>query len=354
MGELPAVPLKDLLRDPTDDLSTERALRRMVAARLAERRSPQRFLPAFAMFSALAVLLVSALFVALRREEAAIEAGAPGLARDVLLLANGEEPSVLAPATHHFAEGSTVVVAPDASLRVLDNRPAETIFLLEHGGAAFGVASSRSRRWTVECGLASVEVLASRFTIAREAETLEVAVEDGMVLVRGERVPDRVQRLTQGMRLTIAPPREETVLNARVLAALQPRDRKVGQPEPKREPESATSPERVPREDEPSRPRVDATPAASELLDRADRARVRGDFDEAAALLQRIIDEHASDPSAALAAFMLGRVELENLGHPQRAMRAFERALSLGLPLPLVEAARAHLADARAQARARQ
>src|SRR5262249_38807117 len=66
--------------------------------------------------------------------------------------------------------------------------------------------------------------------------------------------------------------------------------------------------------------------------------------------LTRIVDEHVGDPRAALAAFTLGKLELDTLGQPARAAQLFTRALSLGLGASLVEDARARIVEAYARA----
>src|SRR5262245_17534518 len=101
MTELPAR-IKDVLRDPTDDLSTERALRRMLAARLAAQRS-QRSQRARLLYLGTAVLVIGGLYAVLRRPpEREVEAPAPAVAPTLppaaraLALADGAEPSLFA------------------------------------------------------------------------------------------------------------------------------------------------------------------------------------------------------------------------------------------------------------------
>ena len=79
-------------------------------------------------------------------------------------------------------------------------------------------------------------------------------------------------------------------------------------------------------------------------------ARLSGHPAEAVAPLERILGELSSDPQAPLAAFTLGRIELDALSHPAEARAAFERALALGVPAGLREDARARLVEACARA----
>ncbi len=62
--------------------------------------------------------------------------------------------------------------------------------------------------------------------------------------------------------------------------------------------------------------------------------------------LERILADFASDAQAPLAAFALGRLELDSLGRAGAAAVAFRRALELGIPSSLREDVRARLVEA--------
>ena len=62
--------------------------------------------------------------------------------------------------------------------------------------------------------------------------------------------------------------------------------------------------------------------------------------------LQRILSEFAGNAQAPLAAFALGRLELDSLGHARAAVSAFRKALSLGTPRGLREDVLARLVEA--------
>jgi transmembrane sensor len=87
-------------------------------------------------------------------------------------------------------------------------------------------------------------------------------------------------------------------------------------------------------------------PAAALYAD-ADRARRSGHAAEAAELLEKAVSAESSGHRAALAAFTLGRLYLEELGKPAAATRAFERSLHAGPPRGLEEDVRARLVEAR-------
>jgi transmembrane sensor len=86
--------------------------------------------------------------------------------------------------------------------------------------------------------------------------------------------------------------------------------------------------------------------SVADLLALADVARLSGHPREAVAPLERILSRFASDPQAPLAAFALGRLELDALDQPRKAAAALERALALGVPRSLKEDVRARLVEA--------
>jgi hypothetical protein len=90
--------------------------------------------------------------------------------------------------------------------------------------------------------------------------------------------------------------------------------------------------------------------AVGDLLVLADVARLSGHPREAVNPLERVVQKHAGDSRAPLAAFMLGRVQLDSLGAPAAGARAFERAIALGLPGGLAEDAYAGVVESRARA----
>jgi hypothetical protein len=90
--------------------------------------------------------------------------------------------------------------------------------------------------------------------------------------------------------------------------------------------------------------------SVEDLFALADVARLSGHSPEAAPPLERILDEHASDPRAPLAALTLGRIQLRSLGAPAAAVRSVRRALALGVPAGLTEDAYALLVESLSRA----
>jgi transmembrane sensor len=86
-----------------------------------------------------------------------------------------------------------------------------------------------------------------------------------------------------------------------------------------------------------------------DLFALADVARLSGHPADAVGPLRRIVDDHGSDPRAALAALTLGRIELKSLGRPVEASAALRRAFALGVPRGLAEDAYGLLVEAAAR-----
>jgi transmembrane sensor len=84
----------------------------------------------------------------------------------------------------------------------------------------------------------------------------------------------------------------------------------------------------------------------NDLLALADVARLSGHPAEAVLPLERILAEFAHDSQAPLAAFALGRLELDSLGRARAAAVAFRKALELGIPSGLREDVLARLVEA--------
>jgi transmembrane sensor len=211
-----------------------------------------------------------------------------------------------------------------------------------------------------------VDVIGTRFRVEDEMrggdEWVRVTVEHGIVLVRGDSVPGRVQRLVDGQTIEVG------ALHASGAAP-------PIAPEPSA---SAAVPSR------PVHPKVDAGSAqvplwralagsgdyarayreigaggiASEashasvddLLALGDVARLSGHPQDAVAPLSGVIRDHSSDARAGVAAFTLGRLELDTLARPDQAAAAFARSIELGLPGSLAEDAYARLVEADARA----
>jgi transmembrane sensor len=347
MSGLP-IPVKKVLREPFDDV----AIARMGAGARRPRSSRAPW-----VLAAAAALTAVALLSWLGR---APEAERGPLRTDMGATLEGTIAASSA-TTLRLDDGSILALTTPSQLDVLSNGPDDVVLLLSDGTVTFDVEPGGPRQWTIECGLLSVEVVGTRFTIERSPDRVAVSVERGRVLVRGERVPERVVALGMGERFELlvepeaAVPTDPVSMPAVSSSAIAPTAEPLHAGPVEREDPPTTPAWRALADEQRWSEAYGALPASvgtlserahvDELLALADVARLSGHPEEAVVPLTRLMEEHPTDPNASLAAFSLGRVE-EALGHEQRAADAYERALGLGLPDALVPDALGRRAEA--------
>ncbi len=276
-----------------------------------------------------------------------------------------------------LSDGSWVTLAAGSRLDLLESSQRVFSVALRHGRARFDLRPQGPRVFRVECGRVTAEVVGTAFVVERDGAAASISVLHGAVLVTGEGVPDRVQRLGAGERLAVPPFASSTG------AAAPPVTAGAGaRPSPSEEQDAVTTQERKPtRHAGPARAAKSA-PArwqlaaadgrwaeafdaleqegfgravrrartVEELLQLADVARLSGHPRLALTPLERIVQRHPGSSQAGLAAFTRGRVLVDRLGDPAGGARDIDRALSLGLPQALAENARARLVEAHARA----
>ena len=380
------MPVKDSLREPIDDVAEQRMWRGVSRrrTRVVPGAQGRRTLAGLTTAVALtAVALLVALLVYRARTPAVVstDAGPVRLADGSLLagMLGGD-----AAATFTLSDGSIVTTRSGARLEVLESSGTVLAFSLR-GGATFDVQPRGPRRWSIECDAATVEVVGTRFTLESSPGQLTVEVEHGVVLVRGEKVPNRVAKLVVGETLTIgaealptgapASPGSVAPLPTSSVTPLSPSSAPSKAPMT-----AAASVSTAPASAAPLVPIPLASDAwrdlaqrgvyadaysslgvggvrrsaehatVDDLLTLADVARLSGHAAEAVYPLTRVMTDLAGDPRASLAGFTLGRLELDTLGDAAGAADAFSRAIGLGLPAGLVEDAYARLVEARARA----
>jgi transmembrane sensor len=359
-------PLKDQLIDPVDEAAIHR-IGEHIDSRLRRPR-PRRF------FS---LVLVGATTVA------AVIMAAWRIHRDAepLRFADGRELIAMVAGTAvrdiALSDGSSIRLSPGTHIEPLESSGTTFSAIVTQGRADFEVRPGGPRHWVIECGLATVEVIGTSFSCDREPGRLRLAVQHGAVLVRGDRVPDRARRLLAGESLELA---EDASRPSPVFED-------IFAPPPAVPESSSTSGSLVAeplaemgkREDVRARGRVSTTRSWRDLAQRgrhgeafsalgteglrreskhlgvndlfalADVARLSGHPADAVVPLERILTDFASDARAPLAAFALGRLELDSLGQAQAAASAFRKAMALGIPSGLREDVRARLVEAYAR-----
>jgi transmembrane sensor len=271
-------------------------------------------------------------------------------------------------------DGSQIDLTPGAAFDVTRNTSNAFEGSLRSGVGTFDVVPNGPRRWVIDCGLATVEVIGTRFRIEAASDHVNVHVDRGHVRVRsasgatdlvaGEEISVDAARAAH----PVVPASAAPVTSPELLPNAPP---SVEEEKPVSRPAGAASHATTP----PSRraewrelarggdygaayaslgddgvTRETTTASIDDLLALADVARLSGHPAEAVGPLSRVVDRGGADARVAAAAFSLGRVELDSLGHPAKAATAFTRAIELGLPSALVEGAYLRLVEARAKA----
>jgi transmembrane sensor len=261
-----------------------------------------------------------------------------------------------------LADGSRIAVSSGASLSVLENDAMHLVLKQSQGTVHYEVTPGGARRWVIEAPLATIEVVGTGFTIDADTEHVQVDVAHGIVLVRGDRVPEHVQRLTAGQHLAVA--REPTAYTTSSAVAPPPVAAAPAPPKIADGPPvlPAVLPTGMPTQANtgslPGRtagvllpqdhdtPALAANSSIEALFVRADIARRAGHPEQAHVPLEQIVAGHAHDSRTPLAAFSLARLYLDSLGRPADAARMFERSLALGLSTALVQDAFARRVEA--------
>jgi transmembrane sensor len=358
-------PLRDHAPVPVDVSTSQRVWRGVVARRETSRERAQRR-HVFAWF-VVGAMAGAVLMLGVERLRGTPVADTTSTAGPLALSSGGalralETPPDAASMETSFADGSKVALGPGARLEPLESTARSVVLMLASGRATFDVEPGGPRRWSVECGLATVEVVGTRFVITRSAERVLVEVERGTVLVRGERVPNRVQRLTAGSALEVLSPPNPLTLQATAPALPVAPSAVPADPTAPKAPAAAP---RVWRDLATHGAYTDAyrslgpsgmgaevahSASAQDLLALADVARLSGHAAEAVPPLTRVLTEHLDDSRAPIAAFTLGKLHLATLGQPAAAARDFSKAIALGLPSGLMEDAFGYLVEARGKA----
>ena len=276
-----------------------------------------------------------------------------------------------APREVDFGNGALVNVGAGARLDVLEQSSRTMVLALRRGLTQYDIRPGGARRWRIESGAVTVEVVGTQFSIERSEKAVRVEVQRGRVLVRGQGVPDTVQALDAGHALVVELPEPPSKGNA--AEEVKPASTESNPALPR-----AVSSRADPTPASASAPGADDwriaaarqdwnqawetlgkdgiaretahTDDVALLLSLADVARLSGHPSESLTPLRQIVGGHPEDPRSAMAAFTLGRVLLDALGNPVQAAFAFERALALKLPASLAEDAQARLVEAHAKA----
>jgi TolA-binding protein len=186
-------------------------------------------------------------------------------------------------------------------LEVVRDEPVHVELLLKQGGGRFRVKPDPARPFVVQAGDVVVTVVGTEFTVAIDPDEVRVSVDHGIVEV--ERRSGEPRRLLAGESWSTRT-----------------------EPKHAEAPTSANADEPIVAEAPPSVSATASTNARS-LFESANAARRAGNVQLAAQLYRDLVSRFPDDPRAKLAAFELGRLELE-LGRSDDAEKSLERAAS--------------------------
>jgi transmembrane sensor len=258
-----------------------------------------------------------------------------GAARPTLLGGSLME-SAEAPIAVRLSDGSSVELDPRSRLRLLRDQPEAVELALGRGAARFDVTHVAGRSFTVSLGQALVTVVGTRFEVARsersEGTLVRVSVTRGVVEVRRRDQPGGVRKLTAGESWSaLLPSAAVAPASAPTQAQLtdaKPDDDDVEAIDDTIELDDVVLDEPQTQEARSSRARK-ATARARAIFQRANLARRAGQMNDAAEAYAELLKRHRNDKRAGLSAFELGRIRMDALGDPSRAVSAFNQALQL-------------------------
>ena len=272
-----------------------------------------------------------------------------------------------------LADGSRAFVQGDQS-QVVVARVASglTELTLLRGSARFDVTPNPERRFRVRAGDVVVQVLGTAFEVERAATGTHVAVTRGRVAVSW---PGGSTELGAGEARWFSSARNAQ--SAIPAPGTQPGTTPLDAPAAERQTPGTNPSARLARASQaPSwrqhaeqgdfkrayallaTERTRVADDVEELLLAADAARLSGHASEALPFLRKVVELHAADPRAPLAAFTLGGVLMNQLGRPREAEAAYGHARDLAPRGSLAQDAlareveAAHRADDPARARA--
>lgn len=297
-----------------------------------------------------------------------------------LSLSNGVElTSIQTKATKQrieLSDRSVIEVDQQSALTVVENSANTIVLELAQGIAHFEITPGGPRTWTIDAGIASVEVLGTQFTVSRSPDEVEVTVQRGLVRVRSHRIEGGSLQLGPGQDIAVrsAPNRIQEDLALQRPAQSVP-DTEIEHPveQPNQSPSATKTPPQaaVPVQTKTSwkqlaqkrqfseayavlgsqgfQRETSSAHSLEELLSLADVARYSGHHRDAVRPLERAIADYPGERRAAVAAFTLGRLEADILNRQGKAVAAFRRCLELGPPRALQEDTYFRLAKAHAQ-----
>jgi transmembrane sensor len=325
MAEARTGPLAEQIHHVVTEREVDEAWLRLDSALRPERRLP-RWAPIAGLLGlAAAAAVVMAMWPRAGQDGTVLEPGAT--------IATGQ-----LPLTGRLQEGSTIEADAVSAGEVEFASASEVRVRLDRGTFRFDVAKKPTRRFLVMAGRIEVRVVGTTFTVRRETSA-SVRVERGVVEVWVEGTQRAV--LTAGQSWDEAPLASAASERAPEPVVVEPAP---VEPAPVETVESEPRPTRAVRPVRRTSPRA-AAPSAPEplpssitpvtlpddpstLFKVALDARRAGRASEAAQALQQFVARFPDDSRAGLALFELGRLEMDQLRSPSRAIDSLARSVA--------------------------
>lgn len=246
-----------------------------------------------------------------------------------------------------LSDGSTITLAPGASLEVMENAQRRFVTSLYHGWARYNVIPDGGRTWEVNAALCRVVVLGTQFTVSRTPRAVRVAVHRGTVAVyppTGSRVL-KILRAgeTCALRSPVKSEPEPVSSPPRIAgnaAQRPPEDHSFDEGRSAKKPSPPVRAGVGHRATSSSVAGLGASADVNRLLKEAKEARDRKQPERAVTLLEQALREYPHDPSVGLVTLTLATIHLDSLHQPRAAALLFKKAAtSRGLPPSLREQA---------------
>jgi transmembrane sensor len=322
----------------------ERTERTLASAHQKLRRRKRRA-RVLAYTGALSVLSAVGFLAWSVRSPAIVQAPTAGRAAEPATAAQ----SAGAPAQRmQLADGSEIALL-DANTHVVVKEVSPTRMALElaAGHARFDVAHREARVFRVMSGEVTVEVLGTSFELERDGVRTRVSVTRGRVAVQWSEGRTELSAGEAGW-FPKAMAQEPTLDGASGPAV----SAKRAAPRPSSTAVQGSWREPAERGDFAhayvllAQTKHAPSDDVEELMLAADTARLSGHPEAALPFLNRVVERHASDSRAPLAAFTLGGVLMQQLGRPREAVAAYGRARELSLKSSLAQDALARQVEA--------
>jgi transmembrane sensor len=229
------------------------------------------------------------------------------------------------PGNLSFSDGSEAFLL-DATSEVVVLRAMDAAIdvSLPKGHVRFEIQPRPERTFQVLCDDVKVRVLGTGFELQRAGARTHVRVLHGRVAVSW---PDGAMELGAGEAGWFPRPKLAEPLEIEAPEVVEPAVRERARAASWRQHAERGEYQEAYRVLERDRPRV--SDDVEELLLAADAARLSGHPSAAVPYLQRVVDQHAGDPRAPLAAFTLGGVLMNQLDRPREAGAAYARARAM-------------------------